>query len=167
MNFIQALKVEVSTSELLESYLRLACDTALMSTNQIAVRVVQHEVEHWERQLPMALRRHNDKPRNELPVVLLRGWRQPKAGEIPIRGFGGEEGYELFAGLGALSPVDQAMNHLQQMIKAYGRDWGAKFRSLVPEPDHDGSNSPGYRLSILGTYPETLAVSVVWIEYHK
>lgn len=169
MKLVQTLKVEVDESDMLERYLRLACETALASTDQLAVKAIDHGADDWENQLPWALRPGQDKTRHELPVALFAGWYIPKAqGEGPRRFFDQPGEYEVFTGLGALSSVDEAVGHFQKLLKAFGRDWGAKFKALVKNGgEGDVMYSPGYQLRMLGTLPEMLAVSLCWIEYHK
>lgn len=58
--------------------------------------------------------------------------------------------------LDAIGVIDFAKNWLRQLDKS----------KLPPEPDHDGSNSHGWRINKIG-YWNTFKVSFKWIEHHK
>jgi hypothetical protein len=153
--------------ELLEKYLQLLMTTALDSTEEIAVKVVNRQEEHLALHLPCVLK---DEDRH-FPVIFIGGWYYPK--DKPNSYFNGYPAWETFSSDPRVSAVELAIYRIKQLFEKHGKEWGEEFSQKFGDgydgcfTKHDGIVSPGYELRACDCFPQWLAISLVHIYYGK
>lgn len=165
---IQRFLVEVNNSwELIELYLRMAMETVLCSTEEIAIKAVSQFDKDYSLYLPGTIDREKD-----FPVILLGGFYAPEEGRENSF-FNGYKPWDIFRSSGTIKSVDIAIQHIKNILNEKGEEWSTLFRSKFGHGynagfNHmDGTVELGFQIRSLNCFPEQLAISLMHIYIGK
>jgi hypothetical protein len=164
INMVQDFRVEVDSIDLLKQYLRVAMPTALDSNQEIAVQIVDHSIENYQ-----SLIRCYYADAHRLPVIMISGWYKPEPGKKTS--YVWPEQCNIFvAHDDPVLPtnVEQAIFCIEEHLREFGPSWGRTFREKCQGPDDcDGSVGVGFGLRVCKSFPEWLAIELIYVYYHK
>lgn len=165
---IQRFLVEVNNSwELIELYLRMAMETVLTSTEEIAIKAVNPMDKNYSLYLPGTIDREKD-----FPVLLLEGFYTTEKGKERSF-FNGYKPWDIFRSSGTIKSVDIAVQHIKNILNEQGEDWSTLFRNKFGHGykagfnQMDGTVELGFQIRSLNCFPEQLAISLVHIYIGK
>lgn len=165
---IQRFLVEVNNSwELIELYLRMAMETVLSSTEEIAVKAVNQFDENYSLYLPGTIDREKD-----FPILLLEGFYTPEKGREKSF-FNGYKPWDIFRTSGTIKSVDIAIQHVKNILNEKGEEWSILFKNKFGHGyddcfnQDDGVVELGFQIRSLHCFPEQLAISLVHIYIGK
>ena len=114
---IQRFLVEVNNSwELIDLYLRMAMETVLTSTEEIAVKAVNQFDKEYSLYLPGIIDREKD-----FPVLLIEGFYLPRRGG-EHHFFNGYKPWDSFWSSGTIKSVDIAIQHIKNILDEKGEE---------------------------------------------
>ena len=163
---VQKFILETDSRELLIRYLKEAIPSILNSTEQIAIKVVDHDDPYKTLYYPSCI--YNEK--GILPILLIGGWYKPEDKKDNTY-FNGYKPWTLFDGKRNLP--SKAIKHILHILdtnqaeleKRFLKESGDGYNSGFNM--YDGSVGIGYRLMSNDTFPSTLSMSLVHIYYGK
>ena len=165
IDLIQNFVVEVDSVKLLKQYLELALSTVLNSTEEIEVKVVDHDDKYKSLYYPSVIYGKE----NILPVLLIEGWYKSKDNERESF-FNGYKPWKLFNEENTLSKsIEYIMSVLSEyqsyLTDRFSRDCGDGYNYGFNH--YDGSIGIGYQLISNKKFPNSLTLSLVHIYYGK
>jgi hypothetical protein len=165
INLVQQFIVEVDSIELLRKYLELSLSTVLNSTEEIAVKVIDHNDKCKRLYYPSAIYSEKD----ILPVLLIGGWYKSKD-KSERSYFGGYKPWTLFDSNNILKDsIDHIIttlnDNMDNLTKKFLKECGDGYNTYFN--NYDGSVRVGYRLMSNNTFPNSLSLSLVHIYYGK
>ena len=165
INLVQNFIVEVDSIKLLKQYLELALGTVLNSTEEIAVKVIDHADECKNLYYPSVI--YGKK--NILPVLMIEGWygSEDNAGDSFFNGY---KPWKLFNDENTINKsIEYAVSVLSEnqsnLIERFSRDCGDGYNYGFNH--FDGSVNVGYQLISNKRFPNSLTLSLVHIYYGK
>ena len=165
INLVQNFVVEVDSTKLLKQYLELALSTVLNSTEEIAVKVIDHDDEYKRLYYPSVI--YGKK--NILPVLMIEGWY---GSEDSARDsfFNGYKPWKLFDNENTINKsieyvVSVLNDNRSNLIERFSRDCGDGYDYGFNH--FDGSINVGYQLISNKKFPNSLTLSLVHIYYEK
>lgn len=155
-------RMDVS-KKLLKEHLRLAIDTALMSSQEVAVKVVNYKDKHYSLCLPPRVYSRVD----ALPVILISGqYVSCRDNYKPRSYFEGHRPWRTFTSSKTHSARAKAIRYVLKLLKDNGPEWGVlakeKFR------DNFGKGfSFGYEITTCDCFPQQIAISIILLYQGK
>lgn len=160
------LRLKTDSLVTLEAFLRLALGTILSSTDEVAVRAIDRNDPRFLRYLPPMVNKKDD-----FPIILVGGWYLPKPHK-KSRFESEEVDWRRFQNAEGVSTVEAAVAHVLALLKERERSWKIEFREKFGDeenqPDHsDATFRIGFELRSCDSFPEVLAISLVYLTYYK
>jgi len=150
IDLIQNFIVEVDSVKLLKQYLELALPTVLNSTEEIAVKVIDHDDDQYKSlYYPSVIYRKE----NILPVLLIEGWYKSKDKERDSF-FNGYKPWKLFNE----NTLNKSVNYAMGVLSDNQSNLLDRFSKGCGD---------GYQLISNKRFPNSLTLSLVHIYYGK
>jgi hypothetical protein len=161
IDLVQKFEVEIDSITLLGKYLILALSSVLDSTEEIAIKVIDHNDNNKSLCYPSAL--YGEK--NILPILLIEGWYKHE-GNKENSYFNGYKPWMLFNDINSsFDYIISFLNDKEELTKKFLKDCGDGYNNWFNE--HDGSIGTGYKLISNNTFPASMSLSLVHIYYGK